>query len=430
MKDPVGVAVIGIGYWGTKLVGEYQRSERNKHKLRLSRICDTSLPALLGCKKKFSLSDDLLTQSPDDVFNDPNVSAVHIASPNMTHYPLAKKALESGKNILVEKPMTMHSQEAYDLVNIATSRELVLHVGHIFRFNAALQAARQALEMGAVGKIYYARVQWTDHLAPFSDRDIVFDLGPHPVDILNLLLASWPTKAAGIGRAYRNSREKEEVAYIIVEFQDDLLAHIELSWLHPGKRREVSIVGSDGALVVDCLNQKVARFANGNVSELPIQANNTIESEIDAFIEAVSDRLTSVESGLIGARTVEVLETITESMWDRPLPIVQQHRPDEIAALAAVLEIARQGICTPGYDLKGRGKISSVAENGKLEKYVGILRKSGFLNVVPTKDGTTQYEITEKGSSFLREYQEIANLDIDEQHQSTHRLKNRSKPAQ
>jgi predicted dehydrogenase len=237
MSEPIGVAVIGAGYWGSKLVHEYQRSELAKRKLRLLRVCDASLPTLLSCKMKFSLSDDLLTRNPVDVFNDPNVSAVHIATPNRTHYPLAKRALESGKNVLIEKPMTLHSREAYDLVNLATSHELVLRVGHIFRHNAALQAARRILKLRAVGRVYYARVQWTDHLPPFHDRDIVFDLGPHPIDILNLLLGSWPMQASVVGRAYRNTGEEHEVAYVIAEFQDDILAHIELSWLHPGRRR-------------------------------------------------------------------------------------------------------------------------------------------------------------------------------------------------
>jgi len=426
MKDPIGIGVIGTGYWGSKLVYEYQQAERNKRKLRLLKVCDASLPSLLSCKKKFSLSDTVLTQNADDVFNDPNVSAVHIATPNKTHYPLAIRALESGKDVLIEKPMTLHSREAFDLVSIAASHELVLHVGHIFRFNTALQMARQALEMQAVGKVYYARVQWTDHCPPFHDRDIVFDLGPHPIDILNLLLGSWPTQASGIGRAYRNSRSEDEVAYIIAEFQDDLIAHIELSWLHPGKRREVSIVGSEGSLVVDCLNQKVARFTDGNVAELPVQANNTIESEIDAFVDAVLSRSTSVESGLIGAKTVEVLETITESMWDRPLPMAQQYKPDHMAALAALLEISRQGICTLCSTRKDLRTNDRVTENDKVEKYVGILMKSGFLNAISTKDGA-RYEVTEKGLSFLREYQEVANPDVDEQDQTPQASKRRAK---
>ena len=399
MTNPIGVGVVGAGYWGRKLTGEYLAAER-RGKLKLIRVCDSSvaaLGALLITKETSSIGQGRLTQEIRDILDDSQISAVHIATPNHTHYALAKMALEAGKNVLIEKPMTLNSREAHELVELAASRELVLHVGHIFRYNSALRTARQILQSGWVGKVLYARVQWTDH-AFFPDRDIIFDLGPHPIDILNMLLDAWPSQASGFARAYRNSRDHEEVAYVVAEFQNGVFAHIELSWLHPSKVREVSIVGSEGTLVVDCFNQRVLRFRNGDTSELPVSANNTIESEIDDFVDCISRRDTSTVSGLIGVRTVEVLETIRESMWERPLPIVQPL--DHTAVMIAVLKMTSNA---PKRDSVSNDENP---DRATFERYARMLLRFGFFRTVATREGTG-YEITESGLRFLEEWQDI-----------------------
>jgi UDP-N-acetylglucosamine 3-dehydrogenase len=397
MTKPVGVAVIGAGYWGRKLIGEYLSAEKNRHNLKLVKICDASLPALLACEPKFSISYRLLTRNAEDIMEESRISAVHIATPNATHYTLAKMALEAGKNVLIEKPMTLNSAEAQELVELAASRELVLNVGHIFRFNSALRAAREVLQSGWVGRVFYARVQWTDS-AFFPDRDIIFDLGPHPVDILNLLLDAWPSQASGYARAYRNSKGHEEVAYVTAEFQGGVFAHIELSWLHPSKVREVSIVGSDGTLVVDCLKQRVLRFRNGDTSELPVSANNTIADEIDQFIDCIGRRDTSSESGFIGLRTVEVLESIRKSMWQPPIPVAQP--VDNTAAMITVLKMASNA---PKQDIVLNDE---EPDKATFERYASMLEGFGFFRSLPTREGIG-YEITESGFRFLKDYQDI-----------------------
>jgi len=340
MGSDVGVGIFGAGYWGSKLIREYS-AQREKGNIKLLRVCDSSLSALLAHREEFSIYDDLLTQSVADVIKDPRVSAIHIATPNRTHYALTKMALEAGKDVLVEKPMTLNSREAYELVDLAASRELVLHVGHIFRFNSAVRAAREILKRGAIGKVFYARVQWTD-FADFPDRDIIFDLGPHPIDVLNQVLEEWPTRMAGFSRAFRNSEEHSEVAYGIVEFDDGVFAHVELSWLHPGKVRELTVIGTEGKLTVDCVGQHVFIVRPKQIEEVPVVPNNTIEAEIEHFIGCVANRSTSVDSAVIGARTVEVLENIRASVWERPIPILPP-QDNEMVVLSKVPEPGKPG---------------------------------------------------------------------------------------
>lgn len=397
MTEPVGVGVIGAGYWGRKLIQEYLSSERSSGNVRLIKICDSSLSALLDCEQKLSINHNQLTRRVKDVIDDNKISAVHIAAPNHTHYSLAKMALEAGKDVLVEKPMTLNSSEAYELVDLAESRKRVLHVGHIFRFNSALQSAHRLLKTGTVGRVFYLRIQWTDSCY-FPDRDIIFDLGPHPIDILNHLLDSWPEQLSGFTRGYRSSPDHEEVTYAIAEYPHDVFAHIELSWLHPKKTREVTVVGSEATLVIDCLKQRLARFSNGNTQDIPVSVNNTIESEIAHFARCVAQHSTSRESGLIGARTVEALEAIRRSMQERLIPVPRPFGPDRTSALIAVLETASNGL----------KNLTESQENGgnEIKNYVEILMKQGLLRGVATQEGLS-YEVTDAGSQFLKEYQNM-----------------------
>jgi len=357
-------------------------------------VCDPSLAALGGLlisKQTSSIDQSRLTQKISDVMQDPEIAAVHIASPNPTHYSTAKMALDAGKNVLVEKPMTLNSHQAYELVELARSRGLVIHVGHVFRFNTALHAARDVMNKGELGKLFYVRIQWTDR-AFFPDRDIVFDLGPHPVDILNQLFGMWPQEVNGITRGFRG--ERGEVAYVIAEFPNDTFAHIELSWLHPNKVREVTIVGSNATLLVDCIKQTVRKSNHDSYHEIPVLPSNTIASEISNFVDSIVRHDTSSESGLIGAHTVETLEHIRSSIWDRPLPIMKPAQTSTDSTFDAL-------------ELMSARKVTSkeIEGNSQLQRSIGTLLKSGL--VTRTIGEGMYYELTAAGSSFLERYHEI-----------------------
>jgi len=400
MDERVGVAVIGAGYWGTKLVTEYLAAER-RGKVKLLKVYDPSLSALgalLIRKETAPIGQTRLTQDIAEVMNDPEISAVHIATPNATHFEIARAALEAGKNVLVEKPMTLNPHEAYDLVDLAASRGLVIKVGHIFRHNSAVRAAREILRNGELGKFYYVRVQWTDACPPFPDRDIVFDLGPHPVDILNQLLDSWPIQVSSVSRGYRT--ENSEVAYVIAEFQGGIFAHIELSWLHPTKVREVTVVGSEGSLTVDCLNQRVTKSIGKSSTSIPVIANNTIRDEIMDFVESVRLGFSSHETRHLGPHTIEVLDKIRTSIWERPLPVTEPAEYGHALAMIDLLERAKHP------EWKKHLTNESAASSSEPDKYAGILLGSGLLRSVVAGDGTS-YEITEGGRRFLDEYRAL-----------------------
>ena len=392
MDERVGVAVIGAGYWGTELVTEYLAAER-RGRVKLLKVYDPSvsaLGALLIRKETAPIGQTRLTLDISDVIHDPEISAVHVATPNPTHFEIARMALEAGKNVLVEKPMTLKSSESYELVDLARAKGLVLHVGHVFRFNAALRLARQVIESGDLGRVFYVRIQWTD-LAFFPDRDIIFDLAPDPVDILNQLLGAWPQRLSGMARGYRGDRG--EVAYVIGEFPNDVFAHVELRWLHQNKAMEVTVVGSTQSLVVDCLNQRVFRIKDDAREELAVSENNTIESEIDHLIDSIEKGDVSSESGLIGAHTVEALESIRSTMWDRLLPVIQipEHSPMNVAI--EILQRANDNRITS----------DQIDSNPAYREKLPLLLQAGLIRRATTEEGIS-YEITEAGSSFLHAY--------------------------
>jgi predicted dehydrogenase len=317
MNNQVKIAVIGAGYWGEKLIEEYLKLS-NKPTVKLSAIIDKNRERLNYIKDKHNLPDKILHSEFQEFLKyDNEVDAVHIATPNETHYQIALEALERGKHVLLEKPMTTSSRSAFKLAREAEKRGAVLLVGHIFRFNNAVNMAKSLIENKTLGKIYYLNIRWTTYMQNLPERDIVFDLAPHPIDIINHLLEEWPINVYSKAKSFkRRLKGLEESAFITMEMPEDTVAGITLSWIQSGaKTRTVEIVGENSTLYVDALNQKVQLYDNNNnKSEIQIEVNNTIEAMIKHFIDRIINESPPINSPLIGAITVHILEKIRESI--------------------------------------------------------------------------------------------------------------------
>lgn len=309
------VAVIGAGYWGKKVIKEYIQLAEDVPEVELSMVCDVADENLGHCSGELKIPAHKLARDYKAALRSKEVNAVHICTPNETHYRICKEALKANKNVLLEKPMALEARQAWELVGIAKSRDLCLQVGHIFRFNNALKLMRDLLAQEYLGHLYYVKLQWTTLMPSPLNRDIIFDLGPHPVDILNYLTNKWPAKVACKARAYRR-RLLEELAYITMEFDHELMAHVELSWLQPGKKREATIIGSERSATVDCANQTVRVYENrgGDSFSLDVEANNTIFDETRHFAKSILGNENHNNPGSVGARNVAILERLKESL--------------------------------------------------------------------------------------------------------------------
>jgi predicted dehydrogenase len=315
LNDTFNVAVIGAGYWGKKVISEYLHLAKADNKVDLSMVCDVKDENLGYCREKFDVSKEKLKLSHREVFNSRSVDAVHICTPNETHHEICKQALLAGKHVLLEKPMAMCAKHAWELVGLAEHKGLILQVGHIFRFSNALKTVRDLVTQDYFGTLYYLKLQWTTLMSSPLGRDIIFDLGPHPVDILNYVLKRWPSKVTCKARAYRR-KLLEELAYFTLEFDTDLIAHVELSWLQPGKVRRLDVIGSERSAMIDCLDQSIQIHENGDgdAFSLDVVRNNTILDEVDHFAQSVMSGENSSNPGDIGATNTAVLEALKRSL--------------------------------------------------------------------------------------------------------------------
>jgi UDP-N-acetylglucosamine 3-dehydrogenase len=315
LKDTLNFAVIGAGYWGKKVTREYLQLAKLRSGIGLSMVCDLDQENLRYCNENLGVPKQNLFKDYNEALSSRNIDAVHICTPNDTHHPICKQALMAGKHALLEKPMAMTAKQAWELVGTADHKHLILQVGHIFRFNNALRAVRDLITQNYLGDLYYLKLEWTTLSPSPMNRDIIFDLGPHPIDILNFLLNKWPSRVTCKAEAYRRE-SLEELAYFTLEYDKKLMGHVELSWLQPGKKREVIIVGSERAVTVDCLSQSVNIYENtdGDAFPLPLTPNNTILDEVGHFAESISIHKNGRNSGSIGARNVAILEDLRRSL--------------------------------------------------------------------------------------------------------------------
>lgn len=312
----IRIIVVGAGYWGTKLVHEYLALSNLRDDLELYGVVDISpekLQAIQGETTSYNLR---FFKDFDKALQDDRIEAVHIATPNPTHYQLASKALEKGKHVLLEKPMTTTSREAFKLARVAEESGLVLQVGHIFRFNNALEKGRQIMREGILGRVFYANLTWASRLEPPADRDVIFDLAPHPLDVLNYLLNEWPSAVHAMGKSYLRNRDlREEVAFIHLDFPEDFLGNIYVSWLHRDiKERSVTVVGSSGTMHIDALNQRLTIAYDDGLQDIPIQPNNTMQDMQSHFVDQIKGKGPSYNSAIIGALVVQVLEAVHKSI--------------------------------------------------------------------------------------------------------------------
>ena len=315
--DKMNIAVIGVGYWGKKIASEYALMSKTDPNVNLLGVCDVFDDNLKYFKEKYDVP--YLAKTPEEILSNPEIDAVHICTPSVTHYDICKEALNHGKHVTVEKPMTLNSLEAIKLVDLAQEKNLVLSVGHIFRFDGAIEKVKSLVENNWFGDLYWMKLTWTAMMPPMNGRDIITDLAPHPFDILNFLTNEWPTKITCVAKAHRKG-QKEETAHITSEFANNMIAHIEISWLHPEKIREVQVMGSNRFAKIDCGTQKITAYENEHFFDLPVERSNTINGELSHFIRCIregrasNDTFLNKNNGLVGANVVKLLEVTRTAM--------------------------------------------------------------------------------------------------------------------
>jgi predicted dehydrogenase len=297
-------------------------------------ICDRDPEALRGARQVYP--SVRVTPDPSDLLSSVDVDAVAVITPVWTHFKLAKAALQNGKHVFVEKPFTSTSAEAEELIDLAEKKNLRIMVDHTFLFTGAVRKIRQLIDEDVLGDLYYydsTRV----NLGLFQhDINVIWDLAPHDLSIMNYLIRQEPEAIVATGEKHLNVHA--DVAFITVYFPRNVIAHINVNWLSPVKVRTTLIGGQKKMVVWNDLeaDEKVKVYDSGvqvtnreGVYELlvsyrsgdmwapRIDQTEALTVEMEYFVHCVENHETPFNDGIAGLRVVRMLEAADESLQMR-----------------------------------------------------------------------------------------------------------------
>jgi len=245
--DLINIGVIGCGHWGPNHIRIFSHLSKSK----VLACADPDEDRLRAVKNTFL--NITITVDYKDILNNPEIDAVCIVAPTGLHYQITKEALNAGKHVLCEKPLAQTLEECQELYQIAKFKNKVLMVGHIFLFNAGIRWLKEYIDSGELGTIHYAYSTRTN-LGPFRyDVNALWDLAPHDISIFNYLFDSCPVNVSGRGQSCLGGA-LEDIAFVTMEYPDNVLANIHVSWLDPKKVRQITFVGDKKMVVWDDLD--------------------------------------------------------------------------------------------------------------------------------------------------------------------------------
>ena len=308
------IGVIGAGPWGCNHIRIYRELG---HEVL---ACDSSEQALAKAREKFGCET---TGEIARIME--TCEAVSVCTPASTHYALAKSALDAGRHVLVEKPLAMNAKEARELCSLARKRRKVLMVGHVYRYDPAVDKARQMIAAGELGKAYFAVFNLSGLKNPRSDCGAIFNYAVHTLDTLVLLMGEEP---CGIACETVNMLQKgkglEDHASITIEFPSGARAFTQVGWLDPGKKRELLVVGEKKSIAIDTQKSElhvcksgVAKGADGRFAlfdegaeTMQAERAEPLKDELADFVSCIQSKgkLEPKANCKIGLKTVKLLE--------------------------------------------------------------------------------------------------------------------------
>ena len=328
----IGVGVIGYGYWGPNLVRNFAEVPGS----RVVAVSDLRPGRLALAQSRYPTIE--VTTDYRELLSNGRIDAVAIATPVSTHFDLAMQALQAGKHVLVEKPLTATSQQALRLIEEAALRNRVLMVDHTFVYTGAVRKIQELVARNELGDIYYydsVRV----NLGLFQhDVNVIWDLAVHDLSIMDYVLPARPRAVSATGMSHVPG-EPENIAYLTLFFDDRLIAHIHVNWLAPVKVRRMLVGGSRKMIVYDDLepSEKVKVYDKGitvnddaeNVYRMLIgyrtgdmwapqlELTEALRTEALHFIYCVEHGQRPITKGAAGLRVVRILEAATQSMAEK-----------------------------------------------------------------------------------------------------------------
>jgi predicted dehydrogenase len=326
----IRVGILGYGYWGPNIVRNLDSMESTCVEV----VCDKSPQALARLKRAHP--NIRATSDPSEVLTSPQIDAVAVITPVWTHYDLAKKALENGKHVFVEKPFTSTSAQAEELIELAARKNLTIMVDHTFLFTGAVRKIQELIKKGVLGDLYYydsVRV----NLGLFQhDVNVIWDLAPHDLSIMDFLIAQQAEAIVATGERHLNGHE--DIAFITIYFPQNIIAHINVNWLSPVKVRTTLIGGQKKMLVwndleadeklkvydkgveitsPDGVRQLLVNYRSGDMWSPQLEQIEALRSELGYFADCIENGKTPINDGPAGLRVVRMLEAAEKSIAKR-----------------------------------------------------------------------------------------------------------------
>lgn len=324
----INVAIIGFGYWGPNLVRNFSTLPG----VKVKRVVDLRPDRLLIVAKNYT--NTIASADVNDIWNDTDIDAVIIATPVFTHFPLAMKALESGKHVLLEKPMTDTVENALKLIDKANALNKVLMVDHTFLYTPAVRKMKELIQQDVIGNVRYFDSTRINLGLIQQDVNVLWDLAPHDISILDYLVGDEPASVNATGVSHIHNGV-ENIAYLTVNYASNVIAHFNCSWSSPVKIR-MMLVGGDKKMIVfndmeptekirvydtahsvssDEEKQKVlVDYRVGDVYIPKLDNKEALAGMAADFIAAIQTGSTPIASWKSGLNTIRILEASQTSI--------------------------------------------------------------------------------------------------------------------
>jgi predicted dehydrogenase len=326
----IKVGVIGCGYWGPNLIRNFNENYHTDVKY----ACDLDPERLERITLRYP--SVIPTKNYNDLLRDKDLQVVAVVTPVHTHHRFVKEALEAGKHVFIEKPLAANSREAEEIVSLSQKKNLILFVDHTFIYTGAVRKMKEVISSGEFGDIYYfdsVRV----NLGLFqSDVNVVWDLAPHDISIMDHLISEKPMNVAAVGGSHTDNGI-EDIAYVTVKFDNGLIAHFHLNWMSPVKIRRIIIGGSKEMMVFDDLDpaekikiydkgiiltkadkkliyQNIIQYRIGDMYAPKIDNTEALKVVIDHLVDCITNKKNPITDGESGMRVVKILEAAEKSM--------------------------------------------------------------------------------------------------------------------
>lgn len=324
------VGVIGLGYWGPNLVRNFM-AQPDVEKIV---ACDQRIERLQFIKNKFPSAH--LTEDANEVING-DIDIIVIATPVSTHYELARRSLEAGKHIWIEKPFTATTAEGEALIALAEKKNLKIFVDHTFIYTGAVRKMKELVEKGELGKILYFDSERINLGLFQRDVNVVWDLAPHDLSIMNYVLGNHKIEAV-CSNGIANYNGKENIAHLSIYFEDNCFAHFHVNWTSPVKIRRMIVGGDKKMLVFDdmenfekikvydsgvdfktqeSIHEALVQYRIGDMFSPKINQTEALAMGAREFLDAIKEDRKPLTDGVDGLNVVRILEASSESIKNR-----------------------------------------------------------------------------------------------------------------